>query len=1216
MRACLMCWEDLVKIVKQKLRQYWLQKAVVAALVAAGVAHGADTQVRTTGYDYDPSSGLLLKEMQEPNDATLCVIRAFSNFDGFGRAKTVTVRNCNSAQVNATAAAPSEAAPLAADATQAFIDRVSTTAFATDPRFVGVTTNAGGHVDSYEYDTALGVPTKKTEKLDVTNSRVTLWKYDKLGRKTLEVRGDDNGTQWDYAYCSGVNGGTATCPTVGGAAGAYVITITPIHATGLGTPPARTLDAVAVTANGPYTRVYYDRLGREIRTATQGFDASGVTSRLVIQDTKRNTLGDVTDKSLPYYEGDTAKWVSYTYDELHRVKTITQAVGGNANVVKTIAYSGLQTSTTDPITPGSPEGSQTIEVKNLVGLQESVTDAKGGCITHKYDAFGNRVETIDPSKNVLSARYDRYGRKTQSNDPDLGAWSYTYDALGQLKTQTDAKAKVTYLSYDKLGRLTQRSEDDLVSKWGYDAYVDGGACAYGRGQLCESQVSGFIRKYTFDSFTRPSTNTVSVGAASPVTYVTKTEYDTNGRVSKITYPRPTGGIATKAQVVQYNYSTLGYLQSVQDMRGDVGTALWTAKAMDAAGRHTKFAYANDVVTNNEYFDDGRLNKRQAGLETSNVNDNSVLNLSHSYDQAGNLINRMDITIGGVNTDYTYDELYRLKAEKRTGGSLSVAQNSAWDYDALGNMITRSENGQVNTYNYPSSGSGSRLPHAVANVGGVVNNAILPTYAYDENGNLTSGGGRAVTWTTYNMVSSITKGSTQLSYTYDAEHARAQEVYKQNGTTQRTTTYVSSLYEEESGAAGLIKKFFVNAGGANIAVISNLNDSDAGWSIKYWHKDHLGSNMVVTAANHAVVERLAYEPFGKRRFVAGQTDANGTLVATSTDRGYTEHEHMDEVGLINMNGRVYDPALGRFMSADSIVPNPSFTQDYNRYAYVLNNPLTYIDPTGHSGELSQEQIDGFPGVIDLLFGTDFSSSPNNGISFNNDIKVIPAVGTDSLQLQLSIIPPYASGMVSASTIVGSGLNGLYQGTVGAAREIGLQYADAYRTLKYGAGNFVPSSALGSYISNGGAADEYYLGMVTSVVTEPFKFGYAVGSGDWNEAAYLAGGLAMAVVVPEAPKGVHKNSLSYVGETHVYRIKGPDDTTHKIGESARGLNAEGASIRAEQQARRLTRETGDVYNTEIRKTFPDKASAREYETRVIERFRSMYGEDKLPGNLTNR
>jgi hypothetical protein len=99
--------------------------------------------------------------------------------------------------------------------------------------------------------------------------------------------------------------------------------------------------------------------------------------------------------------------------------------------------------------------------------------------------------------------------------------------------------------------------------------------------------------------------------------------------------------------------------------------------------------------------------------------------------------------------------------------------------------------------------------------------------------------------------------------------------------------------------------------------------------------------------------------------------------------------------------------------------------------------------------------------------------------------------------------------------------------------------------------------------------------------------------------------------------HKNSLDYVGETHVYRIKGPDGSTYKIGESAQGTRVrDGASIRAEQQARALRKETGDNYETEIRKTFPDKASARDYETRVIERFRRMYGDDTLPGNKTNR
>jgi len=98
--------------------------------------------------------------------------------------------------------------------------------------------------------------------------------------------------------------------------------------------------------------------------------------------------------------------------------------------------------------------------------------------------------------------------------------------------------------------------------------------------------------------------------------------------------------------------------------------------------------------------------------------------------------------------------------------------------------------------------------------------------------------------------------------------------------------------------------------------------------------------------------------------------------------------------------------------------------------------------------------------------------------------------------------------------------------------------------------------------------------------------------------------------------HKNSLDYVGETHVYRVKGPNGN-HKIGESAQGTRVrDGASIRAEQQARKLTRQTGDRYSTDIRKTFPDKRSARGYETRLIERFRRRYGQDALPGNKTNR
>jgi RHS repeat-associated protein len=100
------------------------------------------------------------------------------------------------------------------------------------------------------------------------------------------------------------------------------------------------------------------------------------------------------------------------------------------------------------------------------------------------------------------------------------------------------------------------------------------------------------------------------------------------------------------------------------------------------------------------------------------------------------------------------------------------------------------------------------------------------------------------------------------------------------------------------------------------------------------------------------------------------------------------------------------------------------------------------------------------------------------------------------------------------------------------------------------------------------------------------------------------------------GIHKNSLNYTGETHVYRIKGPEGT-YKIGQSAQGTRIrDGASIRAEQQVRKLNREIGPGHSSEIRKSFPNKAAARGYETKLIERFRRILGQDSLPGNKSNR
>ncbi|MDV8153479.1 polymorphic toxin-type HINT domain-containing protein, partial [Acinetobacter pittii] len=114
----------------------------------------------------------------------------------------------------------------------------------------------------------------------------------------------------------------------------------------------------------------------------------------------------------------------------------------------------------------------------------------------------------------------------------------------------------------------------------------------------------------------------------------------------------------------------------------------------------------------------------------------------------------------------------------------------------------------------------------------------------------------------------------------------------------------------------------------------------------FHSDHLTSIEVITDATGAVVERLSYDPWGKRRNADG-TVASTVLKGTKDSHGFTSHEMLDSIGLVHMNGRVYDPQVGRFTSADPIIDGADNLQGYNRYSYVHNNPGTLLDPSGYS-----------------------------------------------------------------------------------------------------------------------------------------------------------------------------------------------------------------------------------------------------------------------------
>jgi len=299
-------------------------------------------------------------------------------------------------------------------------------------------------------------------------------------------------------------------------------------------------------------------------------------------------------------------------------------------------------------------------------------------------------------------------------------------------------------------------------------------------------------------------------------------------------------------------------------------------------------------------------------------------------------------------------------------------------DSLGDITSKSD---IGTYSYNASGSGSVRPHAVASIatcsGCTVNGAANPSYTYDANGNMTAGAGRTVTVNSFNMAASIAQGTTTIALYYDSEHNR----FAQSATIGSTTTPIYYLNDPVSGAmeeATIVSsttttwRDFILADGHMVA--QRYAPYGGSVAMSYFVGDHLTSPSSLTDGSGAVSERDGFDSWGMRRCANGTA---GCLTGSATTRGFTGHEEMDAIGLVNMNARIYDPQVGRFMTADSIIPNALDGQSYDRYSYVNNGPLSATDPTGHEIETVEviaqrmKQNDGSDksgSVTDFLEGT--------------------------------------------------------------------------------------------------------------------------------------------------------------------------------------------------------------------------------------------------------
>jgi RHS repeat-associated protein len=875
---------------------------------STGIPTPPKSATRSTAFQYEPGTLLQTQVIIEPGSAQL-QLKATSAFDAWGNKTSSTV----SSPATGNAAIESRVTSMRFDSTGTFA--------------VGYT-DPSGHGENRSYDPRHG---QVTSRQDVQNGISVLTTSDTFGRKTMETAADGTKTRWDYSYCSGVNGGTASCPTYA----KYIVQTTPVAADG-------------VTARGAWTRAYFDALDREVQTESLGFDGSSVA----VVSTEYNALGQLYRVSRPYFKGQAVSWSERYYDEVGRITSTT-------NPSSSVSYSGLSVVFTDALTHS------VTKVLNSRGEPIRITDPANNAIAYFYDPFGNVWKTVDPQGNEVGFVYDIRGNKTQMYDPDMGVTTSEYDAAGNEVKRTNANQQVTTWTFDKLNRVLTRSEPEMVSTWTYDS------CAKGYGRLCTTTATnGFEQTTGYDTFGRASTLSTKIDAV----YNQSATFDGDGRLATETYPN--------GLVIKYGYGPTG---SLSEIRNNATNALyWSANSVDAAGNLLKQTFGNNVSTD-QAFDSvtGRLRYVYAGVN------NSVQNLVFGYDDIGNLKTRNDVNQNFTET-FLYDDRNRLtSATVNSSGAGVVTQT--FTYDSIGNIKSRSD---VGTYTY---GLTNNRPHAVDSVDWT--GVGKRKFYYDNNGNLTeeiqldsagntiAGKGRKASYTSFNMPSSLSTPSATVGFMYDAYHARIKETSPAGTTIFVHPDNSGGLgYEKEIKSDGTVEhRNFITAAGQVVAVVKQVG---AASSVRYFHRDYQGSVTAISDEAGTVIERLAYEPFGKRRYASGAPDTTDSIKGVNTTRGYTGHEHLDAIGLIHMNGRVFNPLLSRFLSPDPGVPYAEDLQSFNRYSYTRNNPLSYDDPSGfddamsgQGGSMSTVQVSGQRGLDDEVvpYGNMFIGSSYSTVS---------------------------------------------------------------------------------------------------------------------------------------------------------------------------------------------------------------------------------------------
>lgn len=794
-----------------------------------------------------------------------------------------------------------------------------------------------------------------------------------------------------------------------------------VTAASLGKCPAHAVLAeVAAAADGSELFSCLDAQARVVRKAEKGLRSEGgaLTAHWVFVDTEYDALGRARHVSEPYFEGDRPVWNSYHYDPIGRVVAMEQADGGRDSIRYQVAANDPAWGALSQVTAINDKGQQHHEFRNALGQLVKVRDHDGAEVRYAFNATGDITTTTTAKGSesvVVSLSYDQLGHKIAMQDPDKGSWQYRYNAFGELVREQDGKGQVTRTSYDSLGRKALVTSYDNTTAEQADEIREGSLYSYVAEPTVETLPSGTITRRgigqlefvqhgargvnddwqiraqinIYDQYGRVVGQGIQINeSASGISaldqvlltdrlFTTTTIYDALGRVKR-SYDASGGG-----RGVAYTYGEDGSQQSVTDLT--TGAIFQQVADYDARGQITQMYRAGGAIEQQFQYNQGSGLLEQ---QTTIADGRDVQKLIYARDFVGNITTRFDqsalpgdgYTQRNLMESFGYDSLNRLQSSTVQGQA-----SQGLTYDWKGNILSKTG---VGDYLYGTACGTSPLkgvvagPHAVCQTG---SGTAAVKYYYDVLGNMIEDStGRTIDYTVNEKPWKISQGTNTTYYRYAFGDNRWKRV-DVNGS-DITTTYTIGdleLIQKPYGSREMKR----HIGDAVVSMpVENFVDVDLKATgpayTRYLLTDDLGSLHTVLDERGKVVQSASFDAWGQRRDANAWTssmlpEAQVSALRDITSRGFTGHEMMDDLGLVHMNGRIYDARIARFVMADPQIDGVADVQGYNRYSYVHNNPLNAIDPSGYGG---------LSGLVDDLldFGSDLLAWGYEAIRIVEDI----------------------------------------------------------------------------------------------------------------------------------------------------------------------------------------------------------------------------------------